>query len=70
MKWLIWSIEHNGWWKPMSLGYTREITEAGQFSLEEAIEIVTEANRNQRTPDEAMVPASVINELPHNRRRV
>ncbi len=22
-KWLIWSIEHNGWWKPSYHGYTK-----------------------------------------------
>ncbi len=43
-KYLIWSNEHNSWWKPYSYGYTNSIQEAGRYSLEEAMEIEKDAN--------------------------
>lgn len=55
--WLIWSIEHNGWWKPNSHGYTGSIDEAGRYTYEEALQIVKDANSYLRhTPNEAMLP--------------
>lgn len=42
--WLIWSNEHNAWWKSGGLGYTRKRSEAGIFSREEADEICRGAN--------------------------
>jgi len=49
-KYLIWSNEHRGWWKANRHGYTTRTDKAGQFSFEEAAEIVTNANRYSRTP--------------------
>jgi hypothetical protein len=37
---LIWSYEHNAWWKPNQRGYTKNIAEAGRYTLAEAGEIV------------------------------
>jgi hypothetical protein len=41
---LIWSIEHDAWWAPHRIGYTRELAEAGHYSEQEAREIVSRAN--------------------------
>jgi hypothetical protein len=39
VKFLIWSIEHKKWWRPNGMGYTPTFSEAGRFSLENAVEI-------------------------------
>ena len=55
-KWLIWSIEHNGWWKPSYHGYTKLRSEAGIYSYDEALSIVEGANINNKDiPNEAMI---------------
>jgi hypothetical protein len=48
MKYLIWSNEHRGWWKANRHGYTTRTDKAGQFSFEEACNIVSNANRYLR----------------------
>ncbi len=54
--WLIWSIEHEGWWKAGWNGYTKFRTEAGVYSYEEAYKIVKGANINDNdVPNEAMI---------------
>lgn len=55
--WLIWSIEHNGWWKPAQFGYTQKKDEAGRYSFEQARKIVASANefRGSKPPNEAMI---------------
>ncbi len=56
LKWLIWSIEHNAWWKPGHAGYTKSRKEAGRYSYTEALKIVKGANINLRDePNEAMI---------------
>jgi hypothetical protein len=44
MRYLIWSQEHQGFWKENSLGYTQNILEAGRYSEQESIDILEEAN--------------------------
>jgi hypothetical protein len=59
MKWLIWSNEHGGWWKPRELGYTHTRSEAGRYDFERALEIVTHANeclRGEHVANETMCP--------------
>jgi hypothetical protein len=56
-RYLIWSNEHRGWWKKNLHGYTTLTHKAGQFSLEEASEIVASANRYSKEVEEAMVLA-------------
>lgn len=43
--WVIWSFEHNAWWKPDRRGYTPDLIFAGVYSKEEADEIERDANR-------------------------
>ena len=57
MRYLIWSNEHRGWWKPSRHGYTTLTHRAGQFSVEEATEIVTNANRYSDKAEEVMIEA-------------
>lgn len=41
---LIWSIEHQAWWRPRSNGYTESIEEAGTYTASEATKILEQAN--------------------------
>jgi hypothetical protein len=41
---LIWSMEHQAWWRPGERGYTPVLTEAGHFDYDEAARIVRHAN--------------------------
>lgn len=57
----IWSWEHDAWWAPRESGYTEEIKNAGAYSYENAMRIVSGANYvfNKGLtlmPNEAMVP--------------
>lgn len=36
LRWMIWSNEHNAWWRPNSCGYTDLIEQAGLYSYDEA----------------------------------
>jgi len=45
MKFVIWSIEHEAWWRPGSMGYARTLDEAGRYTHVEAHEILQRANR-------------------------
>lgn len=44
MKVMIFSLEHDAWWRPNSHGYSREQSEAGLYDEEEAVAIVRQAN--------------------------
>lgn len=55
---LIWSNEHNAWWRPNRNSYTTDISKAGRYSLEMAIEICNGANYGWDTDRE------IPNELP------
>lgn len=41
---VIWSREHDAWWRPGRWGYTTNIKEAGHYSLAEAVSITRHAN--------------------------
>ncbi len=41
---LIWSFEHNQWWRANSRGYTSDRSEAGKYARSTAEEIVLAAN--------------------------
>jgi hypothetical protein len=58
--WLIWSSEHQAWWKGAQSGYTEDVSHAGRYSREEAEEICVLANENNEgAPLESMVPARI-----------
>ena len=54
MKYLIWSFEHGGWWRPGRVGYTTKLAEAGRYGHDQAVAILQQANII--TINEAMVP--------------
>ena len=57
MKYLIWSHERRGWWKPKQSGYTSQVIEAGRYSLEQAEKICADANSGRiEEPFESFVP--------------
>ena len=66
--WYIWSIEHNAWWGDNGHGYFDCIDDAGIFTQEEAMRIITDANINLdllNCPNEARVPMPIeIEEAP------
>ena len=53
-EYLIWSVEHDAWWRPLWNGYTRVLAEAGHYSKHEAERIVRQANIISF--NEAMIP--------------
>ena len=61
---MIWSFEHDAWWKPMSLGYTKDPRQAGQYDPDKALDIVHRSNRGySRRPtvvNECMIPAVCV----------
>lgn len=56
MKYLVWSIEHNAWWRQNGAGYTKNRIEAGRFTLKEALEHVRSGDYIGHEPEEAIVP--------------
>jgi hypothetical protein len=63
-RWLIWSLEHDAWWNPNSMGYTQERSKAGRYDLNEALVIVHNANfRCGNKPNEALVPLDPVTDL-------
>lgn len=56
--WLIWSMEHRGWWAPDHKGYVMSRVDAGRYSYDDALAIVRGANRHKDPmgiPNEAMI---------------
>lgn len=51
---LIWSFEHDAWWKPGRCGYTTNVAEAGHYAEIEAKEIVDSANRYSKQINETL----------------
>jgi hypothetical protein len=57
---LIYSREHNAWWRPGERGYTLELDEAGRYTALEVRRICYSANRRPGPdggPNEFHVPA-------------
>lgn len=54
--WLIWSLEHEGWWAPDWNGYVEKRKDAGLYSFDEACKIIKGANIGDHdVPNEAMI---------------
>lgn len=62
MRYAIWSIEHNAWWRPGSMGYTDHLSEAGHYGYVEAVRIVDRANLVAF--HECMIPLSALAATP------
>ena len=43
--WLVYSREHEAWWRPASAGYTMSIAEAGRYTKAEAARHCTSVDR-------------------------
>ena len=42
---LIWSLQKRAWWKPSRNGYSHQLSQAGRYARDEAIEICVLAAR-------------------------
>jgi hypothetical protein len=62
-RYLIWSMEHRGWWKGNRHGYTTRTDKAGQFSFEEAKAICENANRYDQPLSKQPKPWLGVNEI-------
>lgn len=59
-QWLIWSNEHNSWWRSNRFGYTKNISEAGRYQLWEAKAICDAAGHKSGIPNEVIVPSNEL----------
>lgn len=62
-RYVIWSREHKGWWRPGRRGYTPSLYDAGLYSKEEAMEICKDANMlwdGEGMPEEVAVPYAMM----------
>ena len=56
--WMIWSTEHQAFWRHGGGGYTRKHSDAAHYSWEEAKMICDNANRFSDRIEETMIKAS------------
>lgn len=61
---IIYSTEHQAWWKKNKFGYTSHIEMAGVFSYEEAIKICTDSNRLNILNDHKLVVEEMMVPIP------
>ena len=54
---VIWSYEHNGWWRPDWCGYTNDLRQAGHYPEEETAKILKGANFENHI-NEVAIPVS------------
>lgn len=61
---VIWSIEHDRWWRPGEMGYCDTLAEAGRYPRERADQIVARANvvtfHECRIPIRAIAGANLL----------
>jgi hypothetical protein len=50
--WLVWSFQHDMWWRANSCGYTTEFLLAGVYTENEAKAIEAQANKWHKEPQE------------------
>lgn len=69
-KYLIWSNEHQLWWNPNRMGYTKDYKKAGLYSRKEAIGICLcnyhpwfNLELNALNPQEIMVQYNIVSEM-------
>jgi hypothetical protein len=56
--WVVWSFEHDGWWRPGGWGYTPLLKEAGRYTEAEARTIEANANQHHKIRQEIALPLS------------
>lgn len=63
--WLVWSREHNAWWRPNSAGYTDNVFNAGRYAEWEARDICRGGRDPQRdgSPSEVAIPAPELSHI-------
>lgn len=59
-RYLIWSFEHDMWWKGDHRGYTKCAGEAGHYTRQQAEDIVTAANWKPGVLNETFIPLHAI----------
>lgn len=58
---LIYSKEHDAWWRPKHNGYTPNRAEAGKYTLAETIDILRQANHTDLDhPQEFAIPVDSL----------
>ena len=60
---LVWSVQHNAWWRDNLAGYTKRVLYAGLYSKAEALNISHHGRDGwgvNQLPDEIAVPISSI----------
>ena len=55
MKVMIFSLEHDAWWKPHSNGYTPDQAQAGLYDEADGEQIVSGANAHAHRRNEVLV---------------
>lgn len=58
---LIYSFEHDAWWRPDRRGYTRNIDEAGRYSATEAGAIMQDATLGHEAAVPELLAVDIIN---------
>ena len=53
---VIWSFEHDAWWRPGRMGYTKQLAHAGHYSQTEAEQIAADANRYAKEIHQQAMP--------------
>jgi len=62
-QYVIWSMEHQAWWRPFRMGYAPTLAEAGVYVEPEARAIVEAANYPPGTCHECMIPVEALKRL-------
>jgi hypothetical protein len=57
---LIWSIEHNAWWRGNWEGYTTKLGEAGIYSEADSQKVLTRANYPPPRVHECRIPVESV----------
>lgn len=63
---LIWSNEHNAWWRPEGFGYITTLAEAGIYNGDEALRILISSAHGSPPgqPKEVIIPYPMSSNLP------
>jgi hypothetical protein len=54
-EWLVWSTEHQGFWRHGAFGYTQEPDKAARYTEAEAKKICADANRYSDRIEECII---------------